>query len=1221
MRYYLTAVLLGFVLTASAYNVSVVTTSNGSVNTSTTASAGATVTLTVAPDAGYYITASDITITQTGSGNMAQTRTVEPDIAAVTHPTASSIDAEGKGTYTFTMPVSNVKIEATFRQRTVVEAATVTLSATSFTYNGSNQRPTISSVKKDATTFLASESTNGFGDYEPSFPTSSITATESPYTVTVTFRGKYSGTATAQYNINQASISDVTIASVEDQTYTGSPIEPTPTVTLNGYTLIAGTDFCFSYDTDHTNVADGKAIMITGLNGNFNTGTKTQTYNIKPKSISDVAIAAISDQVYTGGAIEPEPVVTDNAISTAPLVKGTDYTVGYSDNNTNVTTAESPVTITITGKGNYDSSTTKTATFKIVKAASSVVTPPAIIENLAYTGSAQDLITVTEVAVTGGEMQYSLDDETYSTAIPQGTDAKNYTVYYKVVGDANHQDSAPATLSVGITKASASVTTAPTAKTGLVYNGEEQELITAGTATNGTMQYSLDNQIYATTIPKGKEAKEYTVYYKVMGDANHNDSEAACLPATIGKKEITISGITASDKTYDGNTNATLSYSSATFTGLMEGDNLMVSATGTFDNANAGTGKTVTVSGLTLGGTSVDNYRLATSGQQSSTTAAITAAALDASTLNGKITLSSTKLGYTGNPVAPTVTIDGMTEGTDFEVKYKSGTAAATTEKPTDYGTYTIVITGKGNYSGDVETGKTFQIDKAASAIATEPSAKAGLVYNGEEQELITAGTGTNGTMHYSLDNQIYATTIPKGKEAKEYTVYYKVMGDANHSDTESSTLKVTIAAQTVEEETVTENITVNTGTEPIVYNGKEQTPTVTIEGMTEGTDCIVKYKNKDGNVSAEKPTNPGTYTIVIEMKGNYSGEIVTDKTFTIAEAEYKDEAGQQWVVETATDEEGNPSTEKEVVITTLSAEVLSGEEEVPATLTGSDGETYNVVGVAAEAFDNMSAGTIVYLPKGVDTTKPVTNVVNGDGTCSKLVLTNVESFSTPKKLTVDEVEYQRAITVNEVFTCCLPYDLTLPSGVQAYTLGGENGNTAEFDEISGKTLTAYKPYLLKATSVAGTRAASSVVDLGKETVTIAVGGDDESETKGNLKLFGTVKGLTNAEGITAGAFAFQTDETWKMTASSDAADAAKLYIKAFRAYLAHTGGSTTGAISSLIRPSSSGEDDEPVTGIDYIRTTDNDGTEQWYDLNGHRIERPQGKGIYIKNGKKTVVR
>ena len=542
MRYAMTAAFLMVTSLALGNNVTIADgISNGTITaSSTTANAAATITLTVTPSDGYYITANDITIIQTGDGGMAQTRT-EPDIAATFHPVASTIDAEGKGTYTFTMPVSNVRIEATFIARTVVSEATVNLSATSFTYNGSVQKPSVTSVTKDEITYLVSESTNGYGDYDVTIP-NSINATESPFTAEVTFRGMYTGTASATYTINQASISNVDIAAISDQTYTGSPLTP-------------------------------------------------------------------------------EPVVKDLDISTTPLVKDKDYTVSYADDHTNVSDA---VTVTITGMGNYDNTTTASTTFKII------------------------------------------------------------------------------------------------------------------------------------------------------------------------------------------------------------------------------------------------------------------AATLDATTLNNKITLSSTSFEYTGEEQAPTVTIEGLKEGTDFTVKYKNGDDEATTEKPKDVNTYTIVIVGKGNYTGEVITNKNFQITKATATIATTPTAKKNLVYTGELQDLITAGTGSNGMVQYSLDNETYNTAIPQGKEAQEYTVYYKVVGNDNYNDSEVTTLNVIISAAVLNATTLNNKITLSSTS--FEYTGEEQAPTVTIEGLKEGTDFTVKYKNGDDEATTEKPKDAGTYTIVIVGKSNYSGETITNETFIIKE-------------------------------------------------------------------------------------------------------------------------------------------------------------------------------------------------------------------------------------------------------------------------------------------------------------------------------------------------
>ena len=81
--------------------------------------------------------------------------------------------------------------------------------------------------------------------------------------------------------------------------------------------------------------------------------------------------------------------------------------------------------------------------------------------------------------------------------------------------------------------------TAPTAKIGLTYNGQEQELITPGSATGGTIQYKLGNGTYSTTLPTATNAKDYIVYYKVVGDTTHNDTAEQSITVTIGKAPLT----------------------------------------------------------------------------------------------------------------------------------------------------------------------------------------------------------------------------------------------------------------------------------------------------------------------------------------------------------------------------------------------------------------------------------------------------------------------------------------------------------------------------------------------------------------------------------------------------------------------------------------------------------------------------------------------------------
>lgn len=81
--------------------------------------------------------------------------------------------------------------------------------------------------------------------------------------------------------------------------------------------------------------------------------------------------------------------------------------------------------------------------------------------------------------------------------------------------------------------------TAPTPKRGLTYNDRPHILINAGNTEDGIMQYSLDNITYSITLPTATNAGTYTVYYKVVGDATHNDTAEQSITVTIGKAPIT----------------------------------------------------------------------------------------------------------------------------------------------------------------------------------------------------------------------------------------------------------------------------------------------------------------------------------------------------------------------------------------------------------------------------------------------------------------------------------------------------------------------------------------------------------------------------------------------------------------------------------------------------------------------------------------------------------
>src|SRR5262249_14087001 len=95
--------------------------------------------------------------------------------------------------------------------------------------------------------------------------------------------------------------------------------------------------------------------------------------------------------------------------------------------------------------------------------------------------------------------------------------------------------------------------------------------------------------------------------------ANYSANSTASAIADITAKGLTVSGLAANNKVYDGTTSATLNAGSAALVGLVGGDDVTLNtgiATGVFASAGVGTGKTVTVSGLTLSGTDAGNYTL-----------------------------------------------------------------------------------------------------------------------------------------------------------------------------------------------------------------------------------------------------------------------------------------------------------------------------------------------------------------------------------------------------------------------------------------------------------------------------------------------------------------------------------------------------------------------------------------------------------------------------------
>ena len=294
------------------------------------------------------------------------------------------------------------------------------------------------------------------------------------------------------------------------------------------------------------------------------------------------------------------------------------------------------------------------------------------------------------------QLSYDAHKDTYYDCYPSA----KYT-YFRLVLDAIHQEHGDGDVQqmseLTMLYSQSSVTAAPTAKS-LVYSGTSQQLVNAGTASGGTMQYRLGSGSWSTSIPTATNAGTYTVYYKVVGDNTHTDNPGSSVSVTINKAALSI----------------------------------------TADN------KSITF------GDAAPTYTATYSGWKNNETTSV---------LSGSLS---------------------------FACSYAAGN---------NIGNYTITPSGvtASNYTITFHNG-TLTVNKANATIASPPAAINNLVYDGNPKTLITAGTAAGGTMQYKLDDGAFSTTLPAATDARTYTVYYKVVGDANHNDNAGSSVSVTIS-------------------------------------------------------------------------------------------------------------------------------------------------------------------------------------------------------------------------------------------------------------------------------------------------------------------------------------------------------------------------------------------------------------------------------------------
>jgi len=193
----------------------------------------------------------------------------------------------------------------------------------------------------------------------------------------------------------------------------------------------------------------------------------------------------------------------------------------------------------------------------------------------------------------------------------------------------------------------------------------------------GTVQFVVDGIDVGTPVTVDGSGEATSPALAVLGAGTHTvlarftssngfQSGADSVVLSVARKTIAITGLSGVNKTYDGTTAATVS-GAATYDGLVTGESFGVvgSGTATFADANAGVGKTVTVTGYE---SPSDNYELTAS---PTVTATILAKAI---TITGLTGVDRTYDGTTAATVSGTAVYDGLVNGESFSV-VGSGTA------------------------------------------------------------------------------------------------------------------------------------------------------------------------------------------------------------------------------------------------------------------------------------------------------------------------------------------------------------------------------------------------------------------------------------------------------------------------------------------------------------------------------------------------------------------
>ena len=515
--------------------------------------------------------------------------------------------------------------------------------------------------------------------------------------------------------------------------------------------------------------------------------------------------------------------LVDVGTATGPNVAGQYRAEVIMDAVENVTTEVNGIT-KITKRG-Y-TAITESCTLTVNSSTASINTAPEA-KNPTYNGAEQNLV-YEGTALEGSKIVYGFSATgDFTDTIPAKKDAGNYDVYYKAIPDGSNagitQESAVGgPINVTIEKKTVGITWSettdydydgnekcPTATlTGVVEGDACEVTVTGASSETGThtATAALSNTNYV--IPDDQKTKDFSI----------TDRRAASISVS-GKDGLVYNGSSQTLATLDMVEGGTAYYS-------LDGENYSTD-----------------IPSATGAGTYTVYYYAAGSGTRGNSSVGSVNVTISPKTV--ELAWGDTDFIYDGQEHCPSVEIKGIL-GSDT-------CTASVTGSATEIGTYTAKVNSlsNSNYGLPSDPTITFKIldpnTKPATVIA-RPSGKT-LTYDGTSQKLINPGKAADGFMVYSLggENGPWSETIPEGRNAREYKVWYKAKCDGVNGLVDSSPSYVTVTIQAKE-------VSVSWSNAKFTYDKKEHCPDATISGVVSGDSCGLSVSG--GQVGA------GTYTV-----------------------------------------------------------------------------------------------------------------------------------------------------------------------------------------------------------------------------------------------------------------------------------------------------------------------------------------------------------------------